>query len=201
MSTSRRGFTCTLGAAAGLAGLSGCLSGGLPGGGGSTDRTIYIGAYHWGFILLDEDGEEREQIVLNRDTSLRLVGFNTDAKRALETLPTAVRKSVPEHEALEERNKARIPLSSSDELHELLEEANKRYPVHSVVVMQSGRNHIGGGMWDGMTMHPIELLHDATRPTTATLSASQQGDYTLSCLTDCGYGHTYMDRDSALVVR
>ena len=201
MPASRRGFIRTLGAAAGLAGLSGCSSDGIPGSGGSIDQTVYVGAYHWGFILLDEDGEEREQIVLNRDTSLRLVAFNTGAKRALETLPTAVRKAVPEHETLEERNEARIPHSSSDGLHELLEEANERYPDHSVAVMESGRNHMGSGMWDGMTMHPIELLHDATRPTTATLSASQQGDYTLSCLTDCGYGHTYMDRDSALVVR
>lgn len=199
--TSRREFLTALGTTAGVTALTGCLSDGLPGSGGSVDRTIYVGAYHWGFVLLDEDGEERERMVLDRGTSLRLVAFNTGAERALGTLPTAVREAVPEHEALEDRTEDRIPPPSSGELHELLEEANDRYPDHSVAVMPSGGNHMGGGMGGGMMMHPVALPHNARRPTNATLAASQRGDYTLSCLTYCGYGHPYMDVDGAFVVR
>lgn len=200
-STSRRKFLTALGATAGATTLSGCLSGGLPGSGGSVDRTVFVGAYHWGFILLDEDGEERERMALDCGSSLRLVAFNTGAEQALETLPASVRNSIPDHHELEERNEGRISPPSSGDLHELLEEANEQYPDHSVAVMPSGGNHMGGGMGGGMMMHPIGLPHDATRATTATLAASQRGDYTLSCLTYCGYGHAYMDLDGALVVR
>jgi heme/copper-type cytochrome/quinol oxidase subunit 2 len=38
-------------------------------------------------------------------------------------------------------------------------------------------------------------------PTTARITASQRGDFTLACLTYCGYGHPYMELDGALVVR
>lgn len=192
----RRTFLTSL-SAAGLTGLSGCLSGSLPGSGGSVDRTLYVGAYHWGFVLLDDTGEKREQVALDRDTTVRLVAFNTGAAQALETLPASVRDAIPDHHELEARNEGRIPPPRNRDLHELLVEANERYPDHSVAVMPSGRNHVGSGMM----LHPRSLPHDATRPTTATLTASRPGDYTLSCLTDCGYGHAYMDFDAALVVR
>lgn len=194
--TRRRAFLTTLGSA-GLTGLAGCLSGGLPGSGGSIDRTLYVGSYHWGFVLLDDTGAERERIVLYRGTSFRLVAFDTSAEQALETLPTSVQEAIPDHHELEERTEGRIPPPSTGDLHELLADANERYPDHSVAVMSSGGNH----MWGGMMMHPLELPHNARRPTTTTLIASRRGDYTLSCLTYCGYGHAYMDLDGALLVR
>lgn len=189
-----------LGATVGLTGFSGCLSGGLPGSGGPVDQTLYVGAYHWGFVLVDEAGDEREQVVLDRGTSIRLVAFNTGAEQALETLPTSVRTALPAHHELEERNEDRIPPPSDSELHELLEEANERYPDHSVAMTPSGGHHMGGGMGGGM-MRSLALPRDATRPTTTTVTAARRGDYTLSCLTYCGYGHAYMDLDDALVVR
>lgn len=192
--SNRREFLASIGA--GLAGLSGCLSEGLPGSGGSVDRTLYVGSYHWEFVLMDGSGKEQEQVVLDRGTSLRLITFNTGANQALETLPTSVREAIPEHHELEERNEGRIPPPRSGDRHELLEEANEQYPDHSVAVVPSGGNHMGGGM-----MNPIALPHDATRPTTATSTVSQRGDYTLSCMTYRGYEHAYMDRDGALVVR
>lgn len=193
--SSRRQFLASLGGA-GLAGLAGCLSGGVPWN-RAVDRTLYIGAYHWGFVLVDDGGEERDQVILDRGTAIRLVAFNTGAERALENLPDAVRNAIPDHHELEERNEGRIPPPQDGDFHEVLEEANERYPDHSLAVMASGRNHMGGGMM----LHAIALPHDATEPTTATLTASRRGDYTLSCMTACGYGHVYMDRDGALVVR
>lgn len=196
----RRTFLTAIGATAGLGGLTGCLSGWPEQGGGSVDRTVYVGAYHWGFVLLDEDGAEHERVVLDRGTTVRLVAFNTRAEQALQALPTSIQDVVPDHHELEERNEDRIPPPSTGELHQRLEVANEQYPDHSVAVMSSGANHVGG-MRGGMMLHPIPLPHDASRPTTATLAASRRGDYTLSCLTYCGYGHAYMDLDGALVVR
>ncbi|WP_435158576.1 hypothetical protein [Haladaptatus sp. DFWS20] len=151
---------------------------------------------------MDADGDEiHDHVVLDRGTAIRLVAFNTNAEQALDKLPSTVQNRIPEHHELEERNEQRIPPPKRGDLHTLLEEANERYPNHSVAVMPSGGNHMGGGMGGGMMMHPLALPRDATKPTAAIMRASRRGDYTLSCLTYCGYGHPYMDLDGALVVR
>lgn len=197
--TSRRRREFLLAASGAVTALSGCVSTGFPRSGGDADVTVYVGSYHWGFVLLDETGAERAEWTFDRDTIVDVVAFNTSAETALEALPSAVREGVPDHETLEERNENRMPAPATGDFHDALEDANERYPDHSLAVMPSGRN-MGGGM-SGMMLHPIPLPADATTPTTARLRASERGDYTLSCLTDCGYGHPYMERDGALVVR
>ena len=190
----RREFLTALGA--GLASLSGCV-GNLPGSSGGVDRTIYVGAYHWGFIIVDESGEEQDRISLQRNDVLRVVSFNTLASQAVQSLPASIRDALPDHEALEERNAERIPAPADGDFHELLEEANEQYPDHSLAIMPSGQVHMGGGMM----MHPVALPQNATRPIVRQLGATQRGDYTLSCLTDCGYGHAYMEIDGGIVIR
>lgn len=194
MPSTRRAALATLGAAIG--GLAGCTAGPFPGGG--SDRTVYVGAYHWGFVLFDDSGEELERVDVERGDVLRLVAFNTGASRAVESLPSPVGAALPDHEALEERNEERIPPPVDGDFHERLEEANERYPDHSLAVVSSGRNHMRGG---GMTLHPVALLHGATTPVTRRVRATQPGDHTLSCLTYCGYGHPYMEIDGGIVVR
>jgi hypothetical protein len=189
----RREVLTALGA--GLASLSGCV-GNLPGSGGDADRTIYVGGYHWGFIIVDESGEEQDRISLQRNDILRVVSFNTLASQAVQSLPASIRDALPDHEALEERNEERIPPPSSGDFHELLEEANEQYPDHSLAIVPSGQVHMGGGMM----MHPVALPHTATSPVVRQLGATQRGDYTLSCQTYCGYGHPYMEIDGGIVV-
>jgi hypothetical protein len=189
----RREFLTALGA--GIAGLAGCV-GNLPGSSGGVDRTIYVGAYHWGFIIVDESGEEQDRISLQRNDVLRVVSFNTLASQAVQSLPASIRDVLPDHEALEERNEERIPAPADGDFHELLEEANEQYPDHSLAITPSGQVHMGGGMM----MHPVALPQNATRPIIRQLGATQRGDYTLSCLTYCGYGHPYMEIDGGIVV-
>lgn len=189
----RREVLAALGA--GIASLSGCI-GDLPGSGGGVDRTIYVGAYHWGFVMVDESGEELERLNVRRSDVLRLVAFDTGASGAVRSLPAAVREDLPDHEALEERNEERIPFPPDGDFHELLEEANEQYPDHSLAIMPSGQVHMGGGMM----MHPVALSRSATAPVVRQVSATRRGDYTLSCLTYCGYGHPYMEIDGGIVV-
>lgn len=195
----RRQFVTGLASSVGTIGLAGCL-GGFPGAGVQDDRTVYVGAYHWGFVVLDEEGTEHEQLVLDPGTRVRLVAFNTEADGALERLPRAVRSALPDHEALEERNEERIPEPPTGDMHEALADANERYPDHSVAVLPSGGNHMQGPMGGEMMHNSITLPHDATRPATTSLVANQRGDYTISCLTYCGYGHPFMEVDGAFVV-
>ncbi|MFC7156654.1 hypothetical protein ACFQPA_14500 [Halomarina halobia] len=190
--SSRRAFLGTLGSAA----LAGCL--GAPSGGGDA-VTLYAGAYHWGFVAFDESGGELDRAVVDRGASVTLVAFNTGAERVVRTLPAAIREALPDHETLEERNEGRVPPPRNGTLHERLEAANERYPDHSLAVMPSGGNHMGG-MGGGMMMHPVALPRNASSPATVRLSASRRGDFTFSCRTYCGYGHPYMDLDGAIVV-
>ena len=189
----RREFLTALGV--GIGSLSGCI-GNLPGSGDGVDRTVYVGAYHWGFVMVDDGGEEREQVNTRRGDVLRVVAFNTGASQAVQALPASIRDALPDHEALEERNEERIPPPSNGDFHELLEEANEQYPDHSLAIMPSGQFHMGGGMM----MHPVALPRSATRPVVQQLGATRRGDYTLSCLTYCGYGHVYMEIDGGIVV-
>lgn len=189
----RRQFLAALGA--GVASLSGCV-GNLPGSGDDVDRTIFVGAYHWGFIIVDESGEELERVSLQRDDVLRVVSFNTLSSQAMQSLPSSIREALPDHEALEERNEERIPSPTDGDFHELLEEANEQYPDHSLAIVPSGQVHMGGGMM----MNSVPLPQSATRPVVRHLGATRRGDYTLSCLTYCGYGHPYMEIDGGIVV-
>lgn len=122
----RRGFLASLGA--GVTSLSGCV-GNLLGGGDDVDRTVYVGAYHWGFVVFDGYGDELERVDIQRGDVLRIVSFNTAASRAVQSLPASIRESLPNHEALEERNEERIPSPSHGDFRELLEEANERNAI------------------------------------------------------------------------
>lgn len=199
--TRRRVLLGVGGAGAGL-GLAGCLGAGLPGAAPPPDRTVYVGAYHWGFVLLDEAGTERESITVDPGTRIRMVAFNTEAHEAVEALPAAVRSAVPEHATLEERNEDRIPEPPAGDLHDALAAANERYPDHSVAVVPAGRNQMGGPMMDdGMMGGGVPLPHDAPRPAAVDLVARARGDQTLTCLVYCGYGHPFMELPGAFVVR
>jgi len=213
---SRRTVLAGAGASLGTLGLAGCLGSRFPNTGGGPDRTAYVGAYHWGFVLLDEEGREHEAVTLDPGTRLRLVAFNAEAHEAIEALPASIQEAMPDHETLERRNEVRIPEPPSGTMHDALAAANERYPDHSLAVMPSGYNEMpmgGYGMGDGMDgpmggggsggrmLHPVPLPHDASQPAVAGLVASDRGDYTLSCLTYCGYGHPFMELDGAFVVR
>lgn len=146
--------------------------------------------------MFDDSGEERERVDVSQGDVLRVVSFDTGASQAVQSLPASVQGTLPNHEALEERNEERIPPPTDSDFHELLEEANEQYPDHSLAIMPSGQVHMGGGMM----MHPVALPKNATRPVVRQLSAMRCGDYTLSCLTYCGYGHPYMEIDGGIVI-
>lgn len=198
----RRQFLAGVGAVT-LTGLAGCTSVALPGSGSGPDRTLYVGAYHWGFILLDETGTEQEQVELEAGSSVKIIAFGAGADEAIATLPDAVREAFPGHEAVEARNEERIPAPSDEDLHDALEAAEERYPDHSLAIIPAEMDQMHGGMMGGGMMgnRGMSLPHDATEPTVTTLTADQRGYFTFNCGVNCGYGHQYMDKDRVIVVR
>lgn len=196
-SRTRRAFLSSVGTAF-LTGLAGCTSVRFPGTPPSDARTtVYVGSFHWGFILLDEDGQEIEQLRLNRGTAVRFVAFNVNAAGAIERLPQPVRAALPEHEALEERNEGVIPEPSDGDLHDFLEVANERYPHHSLAIMAATH---GPGMMSGMSLHPVGLPANARSPVEVTRTPTTRGEFSFVCTVYCGYGHPYMNTPSAVVV-
>jgi len=199
---SRREFLTGLGGVA-MAGLAGCAGSGIPGTDRSVDRTLYVGAYHWGFVLLDETGTEREQVTIDVGSTVKFVGFSLGATEAVDALPAEVRDGLLGHEELEARNDDRIPAPSETYLHEALEDAERRYPNHSLVIVPAGSGRMGGGMMDGgmMGRRGLFLSHDASEPTVDTMTAGRRGSYTIDCGNFCGYGHRYMNKPAAITVR
>lgn len=196
----RREFLAGVGGLA-LTGLAGCT--GVAQRIQRVDRTLYVGAYHWGFILLDEHGVEQERVSLERGTNVKFVGFSLEAHEAVESLPSAVREELPSHEQLEARNRDRIPAPSEEYLHEALEAAEAQYPTHSFVVVPAGGGHMNGGMMDGgmMGRRGLELSQEATEPVETVLTAGQRGRYSIDCGAYCGYGHRYMEKPGVIVVQ
>lgn len=186
-----------------MAGLAGCASATVSGVVGGPDRTLYVGAYHWGFILLDETGTEREQVSLDAGSRVQFVAFGAGADEAIASLPDEIRAAFPGHEALEARNEERIPAPTDEYLHEALEAAEEQYPDHSLAIIPAEMNRMHGGMMGGGMMgnRGMALPHDASEPTVSTLTASERGYFTLNCGVYCGYGHRYMDKNGAILVQ
>jgi len=190
-----------------IAVLAGCLSGGLPGQPPrpTPDRSLFVGAFHWGYTMLAGDGTPRTSVTVSEGDVIRLVAFNMEAETATGRLPRTVRANLPDHERLEAANDADVPAPADGTLEEARTVANQRYPDHSVALVPSGgyggmmgRGGMGRG---GMPFHPLFLGHDASTPVEVTFDAAVPDEYSLSCMTYCGYGHPYMDLDDALVVR
>jgi len=198
---SRREFLAGAGAAT-VTGLAGCTSA-LPGIGSEPDRTLYVGAYHWGFIVLDETGTEQDQITIDRGSTVEIVGFGIEAHEAVESLPSVVQEGLPSHEQLESRNAERIPAPSEEYLHEALETAEASYSGHSLSIVPAGAEQRGGGMMDGEMMgnQGQFLSQEATEPVVQTVTANQDGAFSIDCGTYCGYGHQYMNKSAVLVVQ
>lgn len=204
-SHTRRSFLTGVGVAS-IAALAGCTSSAFPWTGETVDRTLYVGAYHWGFILLDEDGVERENIVLEQGSTVEIVGFGLESDAAVASLPAHIRETLPDHETLEERNVDQIPAPNEEFLHDALEEAEELYPDHSLVVVPGYRRRSGGmmdgGMMDGGMMgeRGLSLLHDDSEARTMRLFADREGIYSMYCGIYCGYGHRYMVKSGVFSV-
>lgn len=137
------------------------------------DRTVraYVGSYHWGYFLLDENGEELDQLELSTGDELRLTAFNVESDDAIAELPGPVRGSIPSADERARRNDESIPVPQGVDLEELHEAAEAVYPDHSLAVVADefllgtpgggqgpgggsrGTTGPGRGGWDGWGGH------------------------------------------------
>ena len=95
----------------------------------------YVGSYHWGYFILDEDGTELDQLTLSSGDELRLTLFNVEADAAIDTLPQAVRTNIPSSEKRAQRNEQAIPAPRGTTLETLHDAAESVYPDHSLAIL------------------------------------------------------------------
>ncbi|WP_227378508.1 hypothetical protein [Haladaptatus halobius] len=85
--------------------------------------------------MLDENGDELDQLTLSPGDELRLTAFNVESDAAVEELPPAVREGIPSSETRERRNEETIPAPRGTDLEELHEAAEAAYPDHSLSIV------------------------------------------------------------------
>lgn len=95
----------------------------------------FVGSYHWGYFILDEDGTELDQLTLSSGDELRLTLFNVEADAAIDALPQAVRTNIPSSEERAQRNEQAIPVPQGTTLETLHDAAEAAYPDHGLAIL------------------------------------------------------------------
>ncbi len=134
------------------------------------DKTFYVVAYHYGWVVYDENGTELDAIRVKQGTTVEIYAVNYLAKDAIAKLPAAVKGAI-------------VKLSApSQEVVKAFE------PLYHG---QDPRNH-------GFLIHlyhVVEILYyDAAEPVRVVFMAKYPGDYQFVCSEYCGPGHQGMTR-------
>ncbi|MFB6081740.1 MAG: hypothetical protein ABEJ67_02855 [Halanaeroarchaeum sp.] len=180
-------------ATAGLASLAGCTGGG---GGGAVDEEVYVVAFHWGFRLVRPDGTVMDSMDLASGTRVAIHGINLEpiADGADVDLPDPVAAAANEnyHQWERESLERIAPLMgvSVENLEGKLETAEEQYKDHGMALSDPS----------GSTLFDVTLPGDMSAPKTETVTVDASGGYDLTCTTNCGVGHTYMELQDAFRV-
>ncbi len=144
-------------------------------------RTYTVMAYHWGFALYDESGNEVPQIEVAPGTQV-----------TLEILSAASLDHEAHHEMMERTIEAwadnpEYGGKTAMELHELMEDAEAAgLNDHLVTIAAFGVS--------------VPTDHESSEPVRATFVADQTGTFDIRCMGLCGWGHQFMVLEGGLVV-
>jgi heme/copper-type cytochrome/quinol oxidase subunit 2 len=145
------------------------------------EATFTIVAYHWGFAIFDEQGNEVPRIEVARGTEVTLVVMG------------AMSLSHELHEAFEERtietfadNPDSGGLNATEVLEKLEGAAEQGMVDHAVVVPEYGLDILASA--------------DSPSPSVVTFVADKAGTFNIFCNLPCGWGHPYMLLEGGLVV-
>ncbi len=144
-------------------------------------RTFTVMAYHWGFAVYDENGNEVPQIEVAPGTQV-----------TLEILSGASLDHGAHHEMMERTieewaDNPEYGGKTALELHELMEEAETAgLNDHLVTIAELGVS--------------VPTDHESSDPVRVTFVADQTGTFDIRCMGLCGWGHHLMVLGGGLVV-
>ncbi|MFQ5987080.1 MAG: hypothetical protein ACE5KQ_06955 [Thermoplasmata archaeon] len=143
--------------------------------------TFTVVAYHWGFVIYDEDGIEVPRIEVARDTEVTLLVMGAEA------LSHAIHGVLVDRTIAAWENNTQFGDKTGPEIHDLIEEAEAQgLEDHSVMI-------------SGYDLD-IAAVGDSASPTIATFVADTAGSFDILCNQFCGWGHQYMSLEGGLVV-
>lgn len=144
-------------------------------------RTFTVMAYHWGFAIYDETGNEVPAIEVAPGTQVNLEIFS------------AASLDHHEHHEMMERtieawaDNPEYGGKTAMELHELMEEAEAAgLNDHVVTIAEFGVS--------------VATDHESTDPVRVTFVADKTGTFDIVCAGLCGWGHQFMALEGGLVV-
>lgn len=153
--------------------------------------TAYVVAYHWGWALFDEDGDELDALDVPVGTEVELVAVNDHASHAIEQLPDPVAEAIGQvdwheraHHAFEE---GRLPGLESE-----LDQEGMTFS-EALVAAHDGHDHMGAAQDHGLMVTGIgaEVFLDAhaDEPERLVFTVEREGSHEFRCTEECGMGH------------
>ena len=147
--------------------------------------TAYVVAYHWGWAIFDEDGNELDVLEVPVGTEVELVAVNDHASGAIEQLPDPVAATIQGTDWHEQAHHAvemgRIPDPTEAEgisLSQALGEAHGHghdLDHHELMVTGVGATAF--------------LDSHADEPERLVFTVEDEGVHEFRCLHECGFGH------------
>jgi len=165
-------------------------------GGGAKEKVFIIVGYHWGFALYDSNYNEIDQIVVNKGDTVKV--YFISARSLSEEFYSQL-----EQRAIQNG----VGGISGDELRAKIDEAissglvdhGLQITEFSVFISTNTKNFSG----KAKTLKEFFQIEDknAIEQQSVTFKADKTGSFNIQCFVVCGYGHAYMIRENAIVVK
>lgn len=173
------------------------------------DTTAYVLAYHWGFALFDEQGQELDTLQVQQGERVRIVAVNDHAFDAINTLPDPVANAmltIDLHARAREDIRAGL-LRDPEEYGTTVErelafvEDDARgagghdhgghyiRDEHQYIIVDTYMDH--GLLVTGYNVRINRIPSDAREPSSVVFTANREGSFRFECTVTCGFGHPH----------
>jgi hypothetical protein len=150
--------------------------------------TAYVVAYHWGWAIFDEDGDELDVLEVPVGTEIELIAVNDHASQAIDQLPAPVAEAI-------------AAISWSERTQQNVEQGRIPDPQQEVgmtlsdalMAAHDGHDHMAPAPDHGLLVTGIgaEAFLDshADEPQRLVFTVEREGTHEFRCTEDCGVGH------------
>jgi hypothetical protein len=158
--------------------------------------TAYVVAYHWGWVIFDEAGQELDLLRVPVGATVELFAVNDHASGAIAKLPVPVADAI---RGIDWHQRAHHDVAAGRiEDPEAAGEGTVSEALRVVHDDHHLRNH--GLMVRGAGVRPVMLDAHAEEPAHLVFVVDKEGRYEFRCTEKCGFGHDPMSWDMLEVV-
>lgn len=179
------------------------------------DLEAYVVAYHWGYAVFDENGDELDLIEVAPNTELTLHAVNDHAYDAFGALPDPIVAKLEDFDGLA-RTKAKVeagdfPEPNDATVEEVYQEAHGHghddhddghddgHDDDHNDGHDDGHDHEDAMLDHGFALQGLDVTFqvpvDADTPTTESVVVEEPGTYEAFCTVPCGHYHGHQRQD------